>query len=108
MQGCSLIRKCRKRGPIVGLLRRSDKSTSGKRIYRKRVIGTVEEYFDADSARRSVAGLIERINAVSPTKHQDYISRILDSPFTTCEEQLREDPWRDVRSVQPCLSIRTL
>jgi len=43
MQGCSLIMKKRKRGPDVWLLRWSDKSDSGRRIYRKRVIGTVEE-----------------------------------------------------------------
>jgi integrase len=65
MQNCSLIRKSRKRGPDVWLLRWSDKTTSGRRIYRKRVIGTVEEYPDADSARRAVAFLIERINAAS-------------------------------------------
>jgi hypothetical protein len=35
MQNCSSIRKSRKRGPAVWLLRRSDKSISGKRIYRK-------------------------------------------------------------------------
>jgi len=40
MQNCSLLRKNRKRGFDVWLLRWSDKSTSGKRIYRKRVIGT--------------------------------------------------------------------
>ena len=51
MQRCRLIRKNRKRGPDVWLLRWSDKSASGKRIYRKRVIGTVEEFVDADSAR---------------------------------------------------------
>jgi hypothetical protein len=45
------------RGPDVWLLRRSDKSISAKRIYRKRVIGTVEEYPQA---------LIARINAADP------------------------------------------
>jgi integrase len=65
MQQCSLIRASRKRGPDVWLLRWSDKSISGKRIYRKRSIGTVEEYSDPDTARRAVAGLIEKINANS-------------------------------------------
>jgi len=37
MQNCSLIRKNRKRGPDVWLLRWSDKSVSGKRIYRSHV-----------------------------------------------------------------------
>ena len=66
MQNCSLIRKSRKRGPDVWLLRWSDKSISGKRIYRKRAIGTVEEYPDSESARRAVASLIARINAANP------------------------------------------
>lgn len=55
MQRCSLVRKNRKRGPDVWLLRWSDKSDSGKRIYRKRVIGTVDEYLDSESARQAVA-----------------------------------------------------
>ena len=66
MQNCSLIRKSRKRGPDVWLLRWSDKSISGKRIYRKRAIGTVEKYPDSESARRAVASLIARINADNP------------------------------------------
>jgi hypothetical protein len=33
---------------------------------RKRVIGTVDEYHDAESARRSVSGLIHKINAANP------------------------------------------
>ena len=66
MKNCSLIRKNRKRGPDVWLLCWSDKSASSKRIYRKRVIGTVDEYPDAESARRSVSGLIYKINAANP------------------------------------------
>ena len=66
MQKCSLIRKNRKRGPDVWLLRWSDKSVSGNRIYRKRAIGTIEEYPDSESARRAVASLITRINAANP------------------------------------------
>jgi hypothetical protein len=46
-----LIRKNRKKGPDLWLLRWSDKSTSGKRIYRKRPIGTVDEYPDFESVR---------------------------------------------------------
>jgi integrase len=66
MQNCSLIRKNRKRGPDIWLLRWSDKSASGKRIYRKRAIGNVDEYPDSDSARRAVGGLIHKINAANP------------------------------------------
>ena len=35
----------------------------GKRIYRKRVIGTVCQYSDADSARKAVTGLLAEINS---------------------------------------------
>jgi hypothetical protein len=66
MQNCSLLRKNRKRGFDVWLLRWSDKSTSGKRIYRKRVIGTLDEYLDSESVRQVVAGLIHKINAANP------------------------------------------
>jgi hypothetical protein len=66
MQRRSLIRKNRKRGPDVWLLHWSDKSDSGRRIYCKRVIGTVEEFVDADSARRAVASLVEKINGDNP------------------------------------------
>jgi hypothetical protein len=66
MQHCSLIMKKRKRGPDVWLLRWSDKSDSGRRIYRKRVIGTVEEFVDAATARRAVASLVEKINGDNP------------------------------------------
>ena len=66
MQNCSLIRKNRKRGPDVWLLRWSDKSASGRHIYRKRAIGTVDEYPDSESARKAVGGLIQKINAANP------------------------------------------
>jgi len=66
MQNCSLIRKNRKRGPDVWFLRWSDKSASGKRIYRKRAIGTVDEYPDSESARQAVRGLIHKSNGANP------------------------------------------
>jgi len=58
MHSCSLIGKIRKRGSDVWLLRWSDISISEKRIYRKRVIGTLKEYPDSESPRRAVASLI--------------------------------------------------
>jgi integrase len=39
-----------------------DKGPFGKRIYRRRVIGTVCQYADVESARKSVAGLLAEIN----------------------------------------------
>ena len=63
MQQGSLIRSGRKRGPDVWQFRWADKGPFGKRIYRRRVIGTVCQYADAEAARKSVAGLLRELNA---------------------------------------------
>jgi len=59
MQQGSLIRSGRKRGPDVWQFRWADKGAHGKRVYRKRVIGTVCQYPDTDSAQ-SARGIVER------------------------------------------------
>ena len=63
MQQGSLIRSARKRGPDVWQFRWADRGPLGKRIYRKRVIGTAFQYPDADCARQAVTGLLREINA---------------------------------------------
>jgi integrase len=63
MQQGGLIRSARKRGPDVWQFSWADRGPYGKRIYRKRVIGTACQYADADSARRAVTGLLREINA---------------------------------------------
>ena len=63
MQQGSLIRSGRKRGPDVWQFRWADRGPYGKRIYRKRVIGTACQYPDADSARKAVTGLLRELNA---------------------------------------------
>lgn len=63
MQQGSLIKSGRKRGPDVWQFRWADRGPCGERIYRKRVIGTVCEYPDVDSARKSVTGLLREINS---------------------------------------------
>jgi integrase len=60
MQRGSLIRSERKHGPAVWQFRWSDKGPDGQRIYRKRVIGTVDEYAGAEAARHSVRGLLAK------------------------------------------------
>ena len=52
MQHGSLIRSARKRGPDVWQIRWADKGPHGKRIYRKRVIGTVCQYPEPNSAAK--------------------------------------------------------
>jgi integrase len=71
MQRGSLIKKSRQRGPDVWLFRWSEKGSQGKRVYRKRVIGTLEEYSDVDAARCAVTGLMAKVNSANPRKGQD-------------------------------------
>src|SRR6202140_1111891 len=63
MQQGSLIKSNRKRGPDVWQFRWAERGPQGKRIYRKRVIGTVCQYSDADSARTAGTGLLTEINS---------------------------------------------
>jgi hypothetical protein len=101
MQRCSLIMKKRKRGPDVWLLRWSDKSDSGRRIYRKRVIGTVEEFVDTDSARRAVASLVDKINGDNPRISLRTITMsTLCSHFERCE-LAQGNTWRS-HSTKKC------
>ena len=58
MQQGSLIRSNRKYGPDVWQFRWSETGGNGQRVYRKRVIGTVEQYPDPVEARRSAAGIL--------------------------------------------------
>jgi integrase len=62
MQQGSVILTGRKFGPDVWQFRWSEKDRSGRRIYRKRVIGTVQQYPDAQAAR-DVTTLVGHTNA---------------------------------------------
>ena len=94
MQRGSISRNSRKQGPDVWQFRWSERGVHGERIYRKRVIGTVAEYPDADAARRAVAGLLREINSADRRKGS--------CPMTVAEacdhfeqrELGKEDNWR--------------
>ncbi len=60
MQQGSIIRSERKHGPAVWQFRWSETGPQGQRIYRKRVVGTVEEYASSDAIRDSVKSLIAK------------------------------------------------
>jgi hypothetical protein len=60
-RGC-MQRNSRKEGPDVWQFRWSDTSLDGKRLYHKKIIGTVEQYPNEDAARRSVVGLASELN----------------------------------------------
>jgi integrase len=65
MQKGSLIRRGRKHSPGVWVFRWSEKDADGRRIYRKRVVGTVEQYPEAEAARGSMATLIAKVNSAN-------------------------------------------
>ena len=65
MQQGSVILTGRKFGPDVWQFRWSEKDPSGRRIYRKRVIGTVQQYPDAQAVREVTTAVVGHINAGS-------------------------------------------
>jgi integrase len=60
MQRGSLVKAERKHGPDVWQFRWSEKGGDGRRVYRKRVIGTIEQYSDAAAAQQLAARIIAR------------------------------------------------
>jgi len=68
MQQGSIIETVRKHGPNVWAFRWSEKNRNGRRVYRKRVIGTIEQYPDANAARAAAGALLAEINASSSHK----------------------------------------
>jgi integrase len=64
-RGC-MQRNSRKEGPDAWQFRWSETRLDGKRLYHKKIIGTVEQYPDEDAARRAVVGLVSEINTDAP------------------------------------------
>jgi integrase len=74
MQLGSVLRETRKNGPGVWQFRWSEKTANGRRVYRKRVIGTVDQYADEAAVRHAASGLLSEVNARSSLEHQRPIS----------------------------------
>jgi integrase len=62
MQHGCMERLIRKRGPQVWEFRWSEIDAGGKRLYHKKIVGTVEQHPDETAVRRAVAGLLSEIN----------------------------------------------
>ena len=62
MQRGSMRRNTRKEGPDAWQFRWSEARLDGKRLYHKKIVGTVEQYPDEEAARRSVIGLVSELN----------------------------------------------
>jgi integrase len=94
MQQGSLIRSVRKHGPDVWQFRWSETGGNGERVYRKRVIGTVEQYSDAVEARRFAAGILAMPSRADlPTKPVAMTIAELGQHFQH-RELTRDDNWR--------------
>jgi len=94
MQQGSLIRSERKQGPAVWQFRWSDRGSNGERIYRKRVIGTVDEYVDAEAARRSAQCLLaDPTSKELRSRHSTMTVHGLCKHFQHCE-LVKDDNWR--------------
>jgi hypothetical protein len=80
-RGC-LKRINRKRGPDVWQFRWPETNPKGRRLYPKKIIGTLEQFPEENAARRRVAGLITEINATerSPSSSTMTIGQLCD-PF---------------------------
>jgi integrase len=69
MQRGSVVQSRRKEGPDVWQFRWSEKDRDGQRVYRRRVIGTVEQYADAAAVRHAAFGLISEASLRSHKNH---------------------------------------
>jgi integrase len=58
MQQGSIIKAERKHGPAVWQFRWSETGSQGQRVYRKRVVGTIEDYPDSEAVREAYRSLI--------------------------------------------------
>lgn len=94
MQHGSLETKSRLEGPDVWQFRWSEKDPNGRRIYRKRVIGTVEEYPEAESARHAVSGLISEVNWANRRSNSIAMTIAQLSSHFEQRELARSNTWR--------------
>ena len=94
MQQGSIIMSERKRGPAVWQLRWSETGPQGQRVYRKRVVGTIEEYADSEAVREAFKSFI-----VKPAPEIQHIKPVAITLRELCQhfqarELMQDDNWR--------------
>ena len=94
MQKGSLTPKSRLEGPDVWEFRWSEKGPRGKRVYRKRVIGTVEEFSNIEAARGAVSGLITEVNGATDRARSISMRVAQLSSHFEQRELTRSNTWR--------------
>src|SRR5438445_94870 len=88
-RGC-MQRNSRKEGPDVWQFRWSETRLDGKRLYHKKIVGTVEQYPDEDAARRSEGHEFRypSTDRVAPASAERAAG---PSPESACVDRLRCD-----------------
>ena len=94
MQNGSVIRRSRKNHSDIWQFRWREKTSDGKRIYRRRVIGTVDQIPDREAARKAACLLVPNLNATrARSKAATMTVAQLCSHFEQCELCLT-NTWR--------------
>ena len=84
MQQGSIIKDERKHGPAVWQFRWSETGSQGQRVYRKRVVGTIEDYADSEAVREAFRSLIAKPSSgVLPRETNNHDGRRPLSAFPT-------------------------
>ena len=94
MQRGSVIMSARKHGPTVWLFRWSETGAQGQRVYRKRVVGTIEEFANSEAVREAFKGLIAK-----PAPGIQHMKRVVMTLGELCQhfqerELVQDDSWR--------------
>ncbi len=94
MQPGSIIMFVRKHGPAVWQFRWSETGAQGQRVYRKRVVGTIEEYADSEAVREAFKGLVAK-----PTPMIQQMKPVVMTLGELCQhfqerELVQDDSWR--------------
>src|ERR1700730_13497234 len=94
MQHECMERLNRKRGPQVWQFRWSEIDPGGKRLYHKKIIGTVEHYPDETAVRRAVVGLLSEINTDGGSTNSRVMTVAQLCDHFEQRELARENTWR--------------
>lgn len=92
-RGC-MQRNSRKEGPDVWQFRWSETSLDGKRLYNKKIVGTVEQYPDENAARRAVRGLVSEINTDARSTNSGAMTVAQLCDHFEQRELSKENTWR--------------
>lgn len=92
-RGC-LERISRKRGSAAWQFRWSETDPNGKRLYHKKIIGTVEHYADESAARSAVVGLILELNPCARRTNSGSMTIAQLCDHFEQRELSKENTWR--------------